>query len=45
MEMLLLDVLFDEAKAMLYIFLLKSPDLFSPGPYTTYGHEAGRGIR
>jgi hypothetical protein len=27
-EMLLLDVLFDEAEAMLYIPLLNSPDLY-----------------
>lgn len=44
-EMLLLVVLFDEAKAMLYIFLLDSLDLDSPRPYTTNGHEAGRQIR
>ena len=44
-EMVMLDVLFDEAEAMLYIFLLNDPDLECPRPYSTNRHGTGSKFR
>lgn len=44
-EMLMLDVLFDETEARLYIFSLNNPDLHCPRPYFTNRYGTGSKFR